>query len=748
MVATPATSNARIVVLFINHNNDDGTTSSPKLSLITKTRKQRTGTADRKKTPMATYYVSRFETTTHGRVGRALPDAVRVLDPSEADLIWLNTPVKGAEVVARDKCYNHVVGVSVLEHKGKLGMIQDLMTVPTLETIHLKEGFLPPGGDWVVKDPTANSGCGLWFMPKTRPQGSELIAQRYLRRPRLDKKGRKMQYRCYAVFQRGGRCSLYRKAMIQVCAKPYSEKDWDQRRVVTNVAVNEGDPDFEPERPERLSDDDFATIRHLVADLARAVGPFLVAPSPRHFEVAGLDIIFSEDLPYLIEVNCPPNNAGSSGVGPIEDFHSTFARDTLRKFFLNGSCPEWHLIYEPADDLPVSSFAAARLRHAARWKAFVQKRDDAMKAAFGDDDDDDDDDDGKMMMMMTPMPCSTTRHLFAFFQQSQDVAFLENAGGSQMPIVVRSAVAEAMDLRWRDVWGKERKVRARNAVGTFFDAENVIFGPNATSLFQSLATAKSGLRCCTCVESHSANINCWSECCQVSIHTETWPRCDVYAVPHAANVTGEVYDIDGIVRAIRRVNPEAFIVVDGVAFVPHRPFRFRTTDIDAYVVAFHKLFGPHLGACFLKDPTLIAERGTIDTDACAGITALLTRYFPESLGPDPFRTIRRFESPPFFRLLLFLDTAPNVRIVRTRRHSSSLDRLPTVAFSHVALDPHAIVAAAKHNRIAVRCGNFLAPTLLTHLQAPSIIVRASLAHYNTINDVIRFTSLLASLPGW
>jgi len=104
-------------------------------------------------------------------------------------------------------------------------------------------------------------------------------------------------------------------------------------------------------------------------------------------------------------------------------------------------------------------------------------------------------------------------------------------------------------------------------------------------------------------------------------------RTSLVALPHASNVTGNVYDVEAAARAVRDKNPETLIVVDGVALAAHR--RPVCAEADAYVVAFHKCFGPHL-ACAALSPRFAAlrgsprrwELGTVSAEACAGVAAL------------------------------------------------------------------------------------------------------------------------------
>jgi cysteine desulfurase/selenocysteine lyase len=63
------------------------------------------------------------------------------------------------------------------------------------------------------------------------------------------------------------------------------------------------------------------------------------------------------------------------------------------------------------------------------------------------------------------------------------------------------------------------------------------------------------------------------------------------AVIHTSNVTGEVYDVETIVRRARSIKPDLFIMVDGVQYSPSDVVDVEAIGADAYVVAPYKNYG-------------------------------------------------------------------------------------------------------------------------------------------------------------
>jgi selenocysteine lyase/cysteine desulfurase len=74
------------------------------------------------------------------------------------------------------------------------------------------------------------------------------------------------------------------------------------------------------------------------------------------------------------------------------------------------------------------------------------------------------------------------------------------------------------------------------------------------------------------------------------------------------------------------------------------------------------------------------------------------------------------------------------------------ERVPTIAFT-VAGTPSAAVAEALAARgVGVRAGHMYSPRLITRLGLmPDGVVRASLVHYNTLDEIDRFRAAVAEI---
>jgi cysteine desulfurase/selenocysteine lyase len=67
-------------------------------------------------------------------------------------------------------------------------------------------------------------------------------------------------------------------------------------------------------------------------------------------------------------------------------------------------------------------------------------------------------------------------------------------------------------------------------------------------------------------------------------------RPRVVVLTHCSNVTGVYAPIAEMARLAKNVG--AIVVVDGAQSIPHRPFRFRDSDVDFLAFSGHKMLGP------------------------------------------------------------------------------------------------------------------------------------------------------------
>jgi len=59
---------------------------------------------------------------------------------------------------------------------------------------------------------------------------------------------------------------------------------------------------------------------------------------------------------------------------------------------------------------------------------------------------------------------------------------------------------------------------------------------------------------------------------------------------HGSNITGGVNKVKNITEKARKINPDIYVVVDGVQYAPHRLINVQDLNVDAYLISGYKLF--------------------------------------------------------------------------------------------------------------------------------------------------------------
>lgn len=271
------------------------------------------------------------------------------------------------------------------------------------------------------------------------------------------------------------------------------------------------------------------------------------------------------------------------------------------------------------------------------------------------------------------------------------------------------------------------------------------------------------------------------------------PRTRLVAMTHASNILGS---INPVLRVADRVHAVGgWLCVDGVGFAPHRAVDVRAVDADFYAFSFYKTFGPHHAVLYGKERHLLElpghgfyfiseddvpykfQPGNVNYELSYSLVGLL-EYLGQvaarsgsphavagvtsGLAPNPgggpspvtdrrdvelaFEAISRHEERLTHRLLGFLRSKDGVRIVG--RDTADEDRrVPIVSFVTSARPSREVVAAVDAHRMGIRYGHFYSARLVDALDLgdPDGVVRVSMAHYNTLEEVDGLVAVLDGL---
>lgn len=383
-------------------------------------------------------------------------------------------------------------------------------------------------------------------------------------------------------------------------------------------------------------------------------------------------------------------------------------------------------------------------------------------------------------------------------------AFLENAGGSQVPKVVLDAIRRFMEEDYVQTGaGYPASDRATQLAADAHAFLNLLMngqgightavGPSTTALLYMLANCMAqrmspGDEVVVSIANHESNAGPWARLADQGIVVKWWMgdpetgltdlksldallsnRTKVVAFPQTSNVLGEVTDVAAIAKMAHEVG--AKVVVDGVATTSHRAPDVAAFDADFYIFSNYKVYGPHMASLFgkteawleLKGPNHFFVRddelprkfelGCNAYESLAGVMAL-GQYYKFLAGEaddalptrstieDAYRRMQELEAPLQSRLVEYLLGKEGVRLFGPR--TSGPERVPTIAFVHDRLPSDAIARHVNSRGIGIRTGHMYAYRLCEALgiQPDPGAVRISAVHYNSIEEIDRVISAL------
>ncbi|HMD06877.1 MAG TPA: cysteine desulfurase-like protein [Candidatus Acidoferrum sp.] len=346
--------------------------------------------------------------------------------------------------------------------------------------------------------------------------------------------------------------------------------------------------------------------------------------------------------------------------------------------------------------------------------------------------------------------------------------------------------------------------RARQSVADFLNARDpseIAFGMNATSFIRLISLAigqtlgerneiivtdmdhEANVATWLALEKEGAKLVWWKMGEDGNLHVEDLKplfssKTRLVACAVAANSLGSVVDVAGAAKIAHEVGAEVFL--DCVHYGPHGQMDVQAFDCDYLVCSGYKIFGPHMGFLwgrrellrklptfreeFIPDePPGKIEAGTFIYENVAGMDAAIS--YLESLGKRPqaagdgankdskranlaraMQSIRAYEESLSLEMLQVLNNC-GATIYGLARNNQVHDRVPTLCFNLPNVAPAKVTETLASNGIGIRDGHMYAPRLMKRLgvRLDSGVVRASLVHYNTIDEIHSFGNALLDL---
>ncbi|MFZ0735599.1 MAG: cysteine desulfurase-like protein [Candidatus Acidiferrales bacterium] len=406
-------------------------------------------------------------------------------------------------------------------------------------------------------------------------------------------------------------------------------------------------------------------------------------------------------------------------------------------------------------------------------------------------------------------PIESVRVSFPALAQSASFIYFDNAAGAQIPQIVLDAINRHLlecNVQRGGRYGKSLEVdatiaRARQSVATLLNARDpseVAFGMNATSFIRLVSLAiGQGLRerneiivtdmdheanvaTWLALEKEGAKFRWWKMRDDGNLHTDDlWPllsaRTRLVACTVTSNAIGSVVDVPAAAKFAHDAGAEIFL--DCVHYGPHGLIDVQAWGCDYLVCSGYKIFSPHMGFLwgrrelleklptfredFIPDePPGKIEAGTFIYENVAGMDAAIAylealgKAVSENGGSESRRVnlvramaaIRTYEETLSLELLRVLGEC-GATVYGVKKKEQVGQRVPTLCFNLRKTSPAKVTEEMSRAGIGIRDGHMYAPRLMRRLgvDVESGVVRASLVHYNTIEEIHRFANVLQDL---
>jgi len=391
---------------------------------------------------------------------------------------------------------------------------------------------------------------------------------------------------------------------------------------------------------------------------------------------------------------------------------------------------------------------------------------------------------------------------------SKNWSFFENAGGSYVPKNVIEKLTVFMTSTKVQPYAEYpmSKIAGDNmdlATKLFADMINakkneILIGGSTSINLYVLSNAlkkyiKPGDEIIVTNQDHEANISPWRKLEQLGAKIVEWKfnletheleidklkkllnkKTKILAVTHCSNIVGSVNNLKNISDIAHKYG--AIVIGDGVSYAPHGLPDVKELGVDFYTFSLYKTYGPHLALLYgkeeiLKDlpnqnhefldgnyPYTINPGGPNHEELVSLIGVY--EYF-ENLYNKHFdnkklnirerirkinQIISEHEEKIANPFLEFISNCKNFKLIG-KREIKNKNRAPTISFISNNMSSKNLSKILVKNNIATRNDNFYAWRCLKALgiDTQDGVVRISLVHYNTINEINYLIKILKQI---
>ncbi|WP_049235883.1 aminotransferase class V-fold PLP-dependent enzyme [Moraxella canis] len=395
---------------------------------------------------------------------------------------------------------------------------------------------------------------------------------------------------------------------------------------------------------------------------------------------------------------------------------------------------------------------------------------------------------------------SDIRRQFAAFNYANENGdlpiYFDGPGGSQVPDCVTQAMMDYLRHGNSNMgshhhagvqtMSMNQQARTQAAIWLGADADEIVFGQNATSLMFMIsrvvaATWQAGDNVVVSSLDHYSQVSAWqlaamergAEVRMIPLNANQDDidyqaaesmideRTRLVAVGLASNLIGTIIDIKQLSKTVQSVG--AWLSIDAVHAAVHMPIDVKALGADLLFASAYKIGGPHLGMMFARrkilqaltpykvapatnKPPMSYEQGTQSFESQAGFIAMM-RYWASLSGADELTPDSKANSYDLVSAYeqqqsqYILDKFGQRPFLKLYGKPSTEGRTPTFAFN--IIKDGSIQSGAALSRflgkqnIALGYGNFYAQALAEALSPTGSVLRMGCLHYTTFDEIDR-----------
>lgn len=332
-----------------------------------------------------------------------------------------------------------------------------------------------------------------------------------------------------------------------------------------------------------------------------------------------------------------------------------------------------------------------------------------------------------------------------------------------------------------------------NAGARYINArpDQIVFGPSTTQHFRNVSTAlktQPGDEIVLSKLDHEANLAGWVQMAKWRGLKVVWwvptqdttsnpklvpddlrklvnERTRLVACTHTSNILGTVTDLKALSKVVHEANPRALFAADAVAYAPHAKVDVQDLGVDIYSFSWYKVYGPHMAMLyvgdrarseieslghFFKSTQTLEEMLGLAAGSYEAVQTLpkIIEYL-DGLGWD---AVARQEEEIQELLLAYLRSKKDAIKIYGEPSSDRRLRVPVISFRVKGHKSFGITdAIEKRSSYGCRAGHFYSKRLCQEVlgipDPDDGVVRCSLLHYNTVEEVKGLVKVLDEIIG-